>query len=736
MFHRRLLLLLALFCCASGVLGAQLYRLTIIQGEELRDEAERILSSRRLVDTVRGRIFDAKDRVLAEDTPCYDIKVEYPVITGQSAYQKARQNAYRDNREIWGELSFDEIESLIADYREPYDRELENLWDTLAEVGGVTREELEARKAEIIQKVQVIRAEVWDRRLRQREAQVGTKVALHEVAIPVAEERESHTILPAVTAEAAYRIRELGEKLPGVKVEPSKARTYASQEITVELDRSTLPGPLRQEGAVSRIAVRDVVGYLVGGTRPVWEEDVDPKQGGRPFRRADGSVDLGGYLPGDVVGSSGVEATAEALLRGRRGQVVFRRDTSQEQRLPAVPGRDVHLTIDMALQARILAILNPEFGLTVVQDWHRNADTPVGTPLYGAAVVLDVDSGEILAMASTPTPDPGATAEQLAIDPNQPLYSKAFARAYPPGSTVKPLVYAIAAAQKHVGIDQPIECTGHFLDHRKDVFRCWIYREEYGYQTHGSLSPSEAIARSCNIYFHMCGHNLGAERLIAGLRQWGFDQPTGLSLPLESSGILPSLTGPNVQGRELSVSNALMMGIGQGPFDATPLQVAAAHAALARGGYYIGPTLIREMAEDRAERDLQLPPRVVDVALRGMYESANSMEYGTGAYINLLQGGKEPIFNIKDVTVRGKTGTAQAADQFELVLDGDRVVPNRDKRLRSGDHSWYVAHVQKEGRKRAGYVVVVLIEYGGSGGRVSGPVTNQILHAMRAEGYL
>ena len=737
MFHRRLLLLLAIFFCASAVLGAQLYRLTVVQGAHHREEAERVLSSRRLVETIRGRILDRKGRILAEDRPCYDIKVAYDVITGQRAYQLARQNAYRDHRDRWGKMSFEELEGLIADYRDPYDRQMDQLWLTMVELGGLSREEVETRKSEIVEKVQLIRAEVWDRRAREREAEFGTPVTLREVAIPVAEEREMHTILPAVSADVAYRFRELGDKLPGVVVEPSKTREYAQQEIEIELDRATLPAMLKQE-TTSRITVRHVTNQLIGKLRGIWAEDVDPMQGGRPFRRADGLIDLGGYLPGDLRGSSGVEAAAEHLLRGSRGQVVFRRDTGQETREPDAPGEDVTLTIDLNLQARILALMDPAFGLTVVQDWHRNSQTPVGTPLNGAAVVIDVDSGEVLAMVSTPVADLTRPLEELEVDPDRPLWNKAVAVAYPPGSTVKPLVYATAAALKQVGVDHAIDCKGHFLEHNRSVFRCWIYREEYGHASHGPLSPVEAIARSCNIYFYTCGHNLGAEGLIIGLRQWGCDQATGLGLPMERAGILPSLTEQKLKGRELSISNAIMMGIGQGPFDATPLQIAVAHAALARGGYYIGPTLIREFAERRIERELNIPPRAIDNALRGMLESANNMTYGTGAYINTLDGGKDPIFNagIPGVVIRGKTGTAQAGPQYAMVREGDQLVADRETIVRAGDHSWYVAHVTKPGHSRASYVIAVLIEYGGSGGRVSGPVTNQIIHALKAGGSL
>jgi penicillin-binding protein 2 len=733
MFHRRLLLLMAAFVALSGLLMGQLYRLTVVQGELHREDAEKVLSARRLVDTIRGRILDRRGRVLAEDRPCYDILVDYDVINGQWSYSKARAVALRDHRRTWPEMRFEEREALIAQYREPFDRQVDELWDLLCSRGDTDRATIDERKADIIARVQMIRADVWARRARER-AQQGESTALRDVAITIAEEREMHVIVPDASDELAYAVRQMKGTLPPVRVEPSRTRTYADQRVAVDLDMSGRPVELGQAGTM-RVEVANVIGHLVGGMRNVQRGDLDERNGGRPFRRADGAIDAGGYLPGDRIGSRGVEAAAETLLRGQRGQLVTRRDTQEQQRQAPVPGGDVQVTIDFDLQAKIAAVMDPSFELMKVQAWHRNKDTAEGTPLYGAAVVVDVDSGEILSMVSTPTVDPARPYRELLLDPDNPLFNKPISAVYPPGSTIKPLVYATAAANRSVGFDQVIDCKGHFLDHNTSVYRCWIYRPDEGKGfTHGPLGPAEAIARSCNIYFYTCGHNLRAELLVAGLRGWGFGEPVGIGLPEESGGIMPSLTGVNVKGRELSLPNAIMMGIGQGPVAVTPLQVAAAHAALARGGYFVAPTLIRQLNEQRAERDLNIPPRVVTNALQGMYDSANA-DYGTGGEFGLGEGLSERIIDQPGVTIRAKTGTAQASPQYEMRVEGDRLVPDKSRIVRAGTHSWYVAHVQPPGAERARFVVVVLVEYGGSGGRVSGPVTNQILTAMREMGY-
>src|SRR5690606_6149253 len=142
--------------------------------------------------------------------------------------------------------------------------------------------------------------------------------------------------------------------------------------------------------------------------------------------------------------SGGVEQGEEDRLRGLRGQLVARRDTGELTRHLPTPGQDVELTIDFALQARVRAIMDPAVGLMSVQAWHDNKHTPIGTPLYGAAVVMEVDSGEVLALVSTPAPPPVVAGEpypDLSGNTDGILMNKPIGAVYPPGSTLKPLVY-------------------------------------------------------------------------------------------------------------------------------------------------------------------------------------------------------------------------------------------------------------------------------------------------------
>jgi penicillin-binding protein 2 len=430
-----------------------------------------------------------------------------------------------------------------------------------------------------------------------------------------------------------------------------------------------------------------------------------------------------------------------------RGRETRRRDIEAAVSVEPQRGQDVQLTVDVHLQARMQALLDPAVGLMRVQGWHNNHQLPKlpsgqSMPLNGAAIVLEVDTGQVLAMAYSPSAGaewrPGDDISVAPVWPSAadaPGLNRAMAAVYPPGSTLKPIVYCIAAAHGVIDPSKEFFCKGYLLDEHPGKYRCWGWRPERGsYGRHGSIGPVRAIAESCNIYFYSCGRELGAIRLVQGLQRWGYGQSPGMGLdPAEAvPGLLPEPGGVNPAGRGLTLSNAILMGIGQGPISASPLQVANAHAALARGGYWTNPVIMMHQQAEQAGHDLGLPPSVVANAWKGMYESSNT-QGGTGYRVD-YGGGREKTLNLPGVVTRSKTGTAQTTTRrwIDLDRDGER----QPDELFGGTHSWFVCHVGPEGQDRAKYVIVVLVEYGGSGGRVSGPIVNQILYAMRAEGYL
>ncbi len=896
MFHRRLLLLAGMAVIVLCVLLFQLGRLTLVQGEQWRDRAEHVLTTQRLIPTARGSITDARDRMLAMDRPSYDIGVRYEVISGEWSYRMARADAWRKNRHLWQELSSEEKDKFAAAERPRYDARIESLWAVLCDLGDVERADLDRRRADIVRKVKQIADDVWERQQARRateESETGEPRAMERR--PVSEQKAAHTLLENVDEDALLEVRRLVAEADSeaaqrkrenrvataedelliweqVEVLPSRQREYPLENITVEVDLSRFPGPLRQDKRVD-VTVEGAAWLLVGDMRPIWKEDVER----RPFRRptpdvhqeprtsvsgalseprtsvsgalseprtsvsgalneprtsvsgdeaialdsqsapsrsrlvTEAQTDLGGYLPGDRAGRSGVEASLEDKLRGTRGRVIEYIDGSHDAiRTDPVAGSDVKLSIDVMLQARVMALMDPKLGLMRVQPWHakdlaNHADDhpgeeptidplrpKLGEPLNGAAVIIDIKTGRVLAAVSVPSVTPRMLREQgpaVWNDPiNRPFVNRAISQPYQPGSTIKPMVLAAAVTDRLLTADGRISCCGHLHPDQPTRYRCWIYKHFNGI-THdqvagGPLDGAAGIARSCNIFFFTLGQRLGPQRLLWWYDGFGLGRETNCGVADESRGRLPGMrrahltpsppaaggegrgegagqllaqgarnpltppSPPTDRGRgsqdtgereHLSTSDAIMMGIGQGRVEWTVLQAANAYATLGRGGYVLDPTFIAGIAGDpptkRRSEDLRLDPRGVEVAMQGLYDAVYK-PYGTAHHFALIEG-KPVIFDCPGVKVFGKSGTATAPPLRPPIDDNGDGLPDRyGDAVRAGDHAWFTGLIQKQGSTRPDYAIAVIVEYGGSGGAVAAPIANQILYALKAEGYL
>jgi penicillin-binding protein 2 len=417
-----------------------------------------------------------------------------------------------------------------------------------------------------------------------------------------------------------------------------------------------------------------------------------------------------------------------------------------------VAGEDIVLTLDIRLQSRIQALFAPGSRLARIERYQlgldaegnpRDGPLPLGFQLVGAVVVLEIATGDILAAVSAPTLAEGALLGAPRRARETPQVFRPFDAVYLPGSILKPILFCAGVAEGVVSPDSTIECKGHFFPDRPDAVRCWTYRAAEGrLVTHGPLAGREAIARSCNIYFYEVARRLGPERVSAWLGRFGVGQPFGVGyageastqdggtrLLGESGGMLPDLAQLARQRAEGDRVSELLLGIGQGPIAWTPLHAAQAFATLARGGVAIPPTIVRGWRAAERPIDLALPPAAVAEALRGLRDSVNA-PYGTGHHITLEGGVRENLFEFEAVDVWGKTGTA-TVPPFRLDGDGDGVAETRVKT----DHAWFVGLVAPRGEAPT-HAIAVLLEHGGSGGKVAGPMAAAVMRAVAAEGYL
>jgi len=753
MFHRRLVLLGGCLLLVVATLAAQAVRLTVVEGAERLAKAEEQLIRRTFLPTYRGRILDRTGRVLAVDRASYDVAVPYPVITGTWALQRASRDAREDVEGEWRKLGPTERQELVQQHLPEYERQVENLWRTICRVGDIDRPELNQRLDSIRREVHLMAQAVWRRQRIEQQNKFGDDESFEFDPQPIVEMREAHIVLPQVPDAIAFEFRRIAQsQFQGMlQVIDSHRRAYPWDEVEVVLDRDMLPRALRDEQPMT-IQVQGVADHILGNVRTnVYKEDVER----RPFRDTEtGEIDLGWYRPsGDVVGNRGLEAAFENTLRGERGMIDERKDTGETDRTEPRPGDDLHTTLDIALQARVQGILSPDFGLTRVQPWHGNDNMPEGRPLNAAAVVLDVDTGDILSMVSMPTMHMGEDMSKSKRTINDPWVNRPVEAVYPPGSIIKPLVAIAAHSEGNYQLGETITCTGHFFDHLTDVARCWIYREKWNFMTHGPLALEEALARSCNIFFYTLADRLGVRALLewygrfgmgrmldVGLRQRTTNQDGDTVWLGESAGDLPD---PETMKRRADKRFAtIIMGIGQGPITWTPMQAANAYAQLAREGQVQDPSIVEQ--KHRSPRkgkrsDAPVHRHVVEAVKEGLRQSVME-SYGTGHHIRYEDRSTEPIFNADNVTVWGKTGTAQAPalpvdpDQDGVLdEDGDGQV---DQYITDVEHAWFVGLVGPKGSGKPKYSIAVIVEYGGSGGRCAGPIANQIIHALQEERYL
>jgi cell division protein FtsI/penicillin-binding protein 2 len=800
MFNRRLLLLAVVALLVLGAIVLQLVRLTVAQGETWRGRAEHVLTAQRLVPTARGAIYDRSLRLLAIDKPSHDIAVMYDVISGDWARSQATAEARRNNRYRWSELGREDRERLCLQFQPRYDAMIERLWATLCAASSIERAVLDERRNEVIRRVEQIASDVYARQAERRARELEeTGEASTARRRPISEHRSAHALLINVSeetllqvrrltadAQAQARLRKENPAAPqpepeddlriwdSVAIAASRQRVYPLETLTLEVDLSTFPGALKQDKK-QEITVEGVAWSIIGDLRPVWREDVESRPYSTSGPDGEKAIDLGGYLPGDRTGRWGIESAFEEALRGKRGRIIeYVDDSHEEERTDPVTGASVRLALDIRLQARVQALLDPRLGLTRVQPWHAkeysaqsanvqegedHREDPLkpklGDTLNAAAVIIEVTSGDILAAVSMPT----VGMKQMRENPDaiwkdtihRPFVNRAISQPYQPGSTVKPVVLVAAITAGELVPDGTISCTGHLYSDQPDRYRCWIYKHYNGI-THDIVikhapGGADAISRSCNIFFYTLGQRMGPLRLVDWYGRFGLGEKLDCGLPEESRGRLPSIGGPRGGGggvtTGLAPQDAVMMGIGQGRVEWTVLQAANAYATIARSGRSLSPTLVQEVdgQPHRARRaeDLHIHPQAIEVAMQGLYDAVNKF-HGTAHHLSLLE--NQPVtfsFAPANPTVKifGKSGTATAPPLREPIDDDGDGKPDRyGPPLRAGDHAWFVGFVQKPGSSRPDYAFAVIVEYGGSGGAVAGPIANQILYALRAEGYL
>ncbi|MDD4622191.1 MAG: penicillin-binding protein 2, partial [Kiritimatiellae bacterium] len=389
------------------------------------------------------------------------------------------------------------------------------------------------------------------------------------------------------------------------------------------------------------------------------------------------------YLP-EMIGKGGVEGRYNADLTGVSGGQLIRVDARGYKHAvwegdAAVPGQDIHLTLDINIQAALEQVL---------RGWR------------GAGVVIDPRNGEVLAMASSPAYDPNdfvpilpsGVWKRLNEDKAVPLFNRAVQGWYAPGSTFKPVTAMAALLSGKFNPEDEYVCDGAFVLGTMRL-RCW---NTYG---HGSINLRKAIEQSCNSYFCNLAHTIGYDSIYETARLLGFGEPCGIDLPGESGGLLPTAAWKERRLRDRwRPGDTCQIAIGQGLLITTPLQMAVVTSVFANGGRLYRPHIAR-LAQPHLVREMGWPPQAVAVVRDGMRDVA---ELGTGRRVR-----------VRGLTVAAKTGTA------EVDTGGTR-----------RKNTWVTAFAPFGDPSAA---VAIMVENGESGGLTVAPMVREVLVSIFGE---
>jgi penicillin-binding protein 2 len=406
---------------------------------------------------------------------------------------------------------------------------------------------------------------------------------------------------------------------------------------------------------------------------------------------------------GDFIGKFGVEKAFESVLRGKRGgRQVEVNATGQVVRVletvDAQAGHNLTLTIDHSLQLAAEELLKGK---------------------SGAAVAIDPNNGEILAMASSPTFDPnwfvvGMRQEQwqsLITNPFRPLENKAVQAEYPPASTYK-IVTAIAGLEEGViDANTTMFCPG-FYRYGNRVYRCWKH------SGHGEVNVVKALTQSCDVFFYQVGEALGVDTLAKHARALGLGELTGINFPQESKGLIPTKEWKRKRfGESWQGGETLSIAIGQGFDLVTPLQMAVLMATVANGGTRFKPRLVHSIASDPEDETIENQPEVaarltisdttLSLVRQGLWDVVNQRT-GT-AWHSRLQG----------IEFSGKTGTAQVVGRPPDGVENEDQIKEMHK-----DHAWFVAYAPSVNPRIA---IAVLVEHGEHGSSTAAPIASKMI---------
>ena len=623
-----------------------LYKLQIIEGAAYYEESQNNQASNQTVTAARGNILDRYGRVLVSNRECYNLKIS-------------------DTR-----LFSDEVEDPNAVILEMINM-VEAAGETYIDDLPITKEPpFEYTDMTALQRT--LLTAYLDSKGLDEDTTAVELMSYFRTRYDIANSYNAEEMRKIASVRYALNVRYSINTNPYVFVED------ASIDLISDL-MGVVGNVVEVETSYVREYNTQYAAHILGYVQAMSEEDMEK------YRPQD---ENSGYDYDTKVGRDGVEYTFEDWLHGTNGTARVTRTasgtiTSTVYTEDPVPGNHVYLTIDIQLQEAVERIL--ETGIYELQlkrdednakyTMEGNLDEVKEDIQGGAIVVVDVKTGEPLAIASYPTFDLSSIIEDysdLLEAENNPLFNRALNGAYEPGSTFKPCTAIAGLTENIINTETQIECTGLFTKYADQGYApaCWIYTQTDGQLTHGYDNVTEAIKDSCNVFFYTVADNLGIRKLMEYAKNFGLGESTGIELSETTGNMANPDNHLNYDVDSWVDGDTVQAGIGQSDSMFTPLQLAEYCAAIANGGTRHSAAILKSVRSYDYSRQLyQKETEVlstVDSAdynwaavQRGMYLMANDITSSSSTVYYALS---NYSYNGVSLPVAAKTGTSQLGE--------------------------------------------------------------------------
>lgn len=697
-------------CLLLLVTSLRLYDLKANHQDDFLKNAHPTSRQSESISAMDGRIISSDGRVLAYDDQLFGLAVHYRWLeeppNDRWWKQRARERLTQSERK-----NPQAIEQAQAEVRKVQ----EKLWKRLAILSGESVEQLAEKRLAIQKRVERI-AKAVRRNQKARSASVSENDEINSAGksigdrlwallkseltqppersksdpIIIREELDYHLLIDELSVQNIAEVESHPADFPGTRIITKTSRVY--------------PGG-------------SLASHVIGVRRGIREDQIQKRKeelvAGDPLS----------YQSGDRHGHFGVEKTynitlrgfpgSQKLLKNRRGEIIKTVAVRHSK-----SGNHLVLTINSQLQEtaeQLLDQLIPDRQSLIppLPSGQKNQES--GHPVGGSILVMNIYSGELLAAASAPRPDLSLMSsgdskywKRLTNDKRSPLLSRITQMTFAPGSTFKPLT-AIALCESQGLPTDPTHCRG-YLD-TPNSHRCAIFRSAG--VGHGDIDLVNALSQSCNVYFFTAARNMGPAALVKWCENFEFGKSTGVDLPFEKSGHIPSPADNSPSSKyHWYPGDNLGLAIGQSYFTVTPLQMVKLIAAVANGGSLVTPHVVSRILP--GEQDSQASAQELSVPIRPVQKLAIS----SGTLAEIREGLKQSVESVRgtahktvameQVSIAGKTGTAQTGI--------DRV-----------SHAWFIGYTPAENPR---YAFVVFLEHGGAGGKDAGPIARKMVKRL------